>query len=35
MTGEHETAHINRFTVGEGNRGASIRIPVMTIEKTS
>lgn len=31
-TGLHETASHERFTYGEGNRGASSRIPVMTME---
>lgn len=30
LTGLHETAHINKFTYGVGNRGASIRIPTDT-----
>lgn len=33
MTGLHETANIKDFTVGDGNRGCSIRIPVMTMEE--
>ena len=32
MTGLHETANINDFTYGESDRGASIRIPIQTIE---
>jgi glutamine synthetase len=28
LTGEHETQSINEFSVGVGDRGASIRIPV-------
>ena len=27
MTGEHETANIDRFTWGVANRGASVRVP--------
>lgn len=27
MTGEHETAHIDKFNYGVAHRGASIRIP--------
>ncbi len=27
LTGEHETQHINAFSYGVGDRGASIRIP--------
>jgi len=30
LTGLHETAHIDKFTYGVGNRGASIRIPTDT-----
>ena len=30
LTGKHETASISQFTYGEGDRGASIRIPVET-----
>ena len=32
LTGKHETASIDKFTYGEGDRGASIRIPVETID---
>jgi|TARA_B110001454_G_scaffold46722_1_gene45978 glutamine synthetase len=32
MTGKHETASIDEFTYGEGNRGASVRIPPETVE---
>ncbi len=32
LTGKHETASIDQFTYGEGNRGASVRIPLETIE---
>jgi glutamine synthetase len=32
LTGKHETASISQFTYGEGDRGASIRIPVETID---
>jgi glutamine synthetase len=28
LTGDHETQHISKFSVGESDRGASIRIPV-------
>ena len=31
LTGLHETAHINQFTWGYGDRGASIRIPKNTL----
>jgi len=31
MTGKHETASIDEFTYGEGNRGASVRIPPETV----
>src|SRR6202043_2937349 len=27
LTGQHETANINQFIAGIGNRGASVRIP--------
>lgn len=27
LTGKHETAHMNQFIAGVGNRGASVRIP--------
>lgn len=33
LTGLHETQHIAQFSYGECDRGASIRIPVATIEK--
>ena len=33
MTGKHETASSERFTYGEGNRGASSRIPIVTMEE--
>ena len=33
LTGKHETASINDFSYGVSNRGASIRIPVVTVEK--
>ena len=33
LTGIHETSSMVKFSVGEGNRGASIRIPVMTMEE--
>ena len=32
LTGKHETASINQFSYGVSDRGASIRIPVGTIE---
>ncbi len=32
LTGKHETASINDFSYGVSNRGASIRIPVGTVE---
>ena len=32
MTGLHETQSINEFSYGVSDRGASIRIPVGTIE---
>jgi len=32
MSGLHETAKFEEFTYNEGHRGASIRIPVMTVE---
>tara|TARA_B110000908_G_scaffold149404_1_gene182626 strand:+ start:763 stop:957 length:195 start_codon:yes stop_codon:yes gene_type:complete len=31
LTGNHESSSINNFSYGVGNRGTSIRIPVMTI----
>ena len=33
LTGKHETQSIDKFTYGEGDRGASIRIPVETVDK--
>lgn len=33
LTGKHETASIKDFSYGVSNRGASIRIPIMTVEK--
>jgi glutamine synthetase len=33
LTGLHETASINDFSFGVSDRGASIRIPIMTVEK--
>ena len=30
LTGNHETQHINSFSYGESDRGASIRIPPST-----
>lgn len=32
LTGKHETASINDFSYGVSDRGASIRIPIMTVE---
>ena len=32
LTGKHETASIDQFSYGEGNRGASVRIPPETVE---
>ena len=33
LTGKHETASIKDFSYGISDRGASIRIPIMTVEK--
>ncbi len=33
LTGKHETASINEFSYGVSDRGASIRIPIITVEK--
>ncbi len=33
LTGKHETASITDFSYGVSDRGASIRIPIMTVEK--
>jgi len=33
LTGKHETQSINEFSFGVSDRGASIRIPIMTVEK--
>ena len=33
LTGLHETASINDFTYGVSDRGASIRIPIITVQK--
>lgn len=33
LTGDHETASITDFSYGISDRGASIRIPLMTVEK--
>lgn len=33
LTGKHETASINDFSYGISDRGASIRIPIATVEK--
>ena len=32
MTGEHETQSIKKFSYGVSDRGASIRIPIATVE---
>ena len=32
LTGRHETASINQFSYGVSDRGASIRIPIYTVE---
>ena len=32
LTGEHETQHISEFSHGVSDRGASIRIPISTVE---
>ena len=33
LTGAHETAAITDFSYGVSDRGASIRVPLMTVEK--
>jgi glutamine synthetase len=33
LTGKHETASISDFSYGVSDRGASIRIPILTVEK--
>jgi glutamine synthetase len=33
LTGKHETSSIDKFNFGEGNRAASVRIPVTTFDK--
>ena len=33
LTGRHETCSVNEFKVGLGNRAASVRIPVPTVDK--
>ena len=33
LTGLHETASIKDFSYGVSDRGASIRIPIITVEK--
>jgi glutamine synthetase len=33
LTGKHETAAIDEFTYGVSDRGASIRIPISTIDR--
>lgn len=32
LTGDHETQHIDEFSWGVGDRGASVRIPIATVE---
>ena len=32
LTGEHETASFEKFSYGVGDRGASIRIPIFTVQ---
>ena len=32
LTGDHETQDINSFSYGVSDRGASIRIPIYTVE---
>jgi glutamine synthetase len=32
LTGEHETASMDKFSFGVANRGASIRIPIFTVQ---
>ena len=32
LTGEHETASMDKFSYGVANRGASIRIPIFTVQ---
>jgi glutamine synthetase len=32
LTGEHETASMDKFSFGVSNRGASLRIPIYTVE---
>jgi glutamine synthetase len=32
LTGQHETASIDEFSYGVANRGASIRIPIFTVQ---
>ena len=32
LTGKHETQHIDTFSYGVSDRGASIRIPIYTLE---
>jgi glutamine synthetase len=33
LTGKHETASIHDFSYGVSDRGCSIRIPLMTVQK--
>jgi len=35
LTGHHETASIDKFNYGVGNRGSSVRIPTYTVKKKS
>ena len=32
LTGKHETASITKFSYGVANRGASVRIPIFTVQ---
>ena len=34
LTGKHETASIDDFTYGVSDRGASIRIPISSVQRT-
>jgi len=33
LTGKHETASIDEFTFGVSDRGASIRIPISSVQR--
>jgi glutamine synthetase len=33
LTGQHETQSIDKFSYGVSDRGASIRIPIATVER--